>query len=78
MIDSSIVNVAVPDIASELNAPLNQVQWVVSGYLLALGVGLAATLYLAKRFGTVRVYVISMLAFVIISALAQSPRPSSC
>src|SRR5674476_1285033 len=68
MIDSSIVNVAVPDIARELTATLDTVQWVVSGYLLALGVALAATSYLAKRFGTLRVYTISMVAFVLASA----------
>ncbi len=68
MIDSSIVNVAVPDIASELTASLDEVQWVVSGYLLALGVALAVTAYAAKRFGTIRVYTISMIAFVVVSA----------
>ena len=68
MIDSSVVNVAVPDIAREFQATLDHVQWVVSGYLLALGVGLAATSYLAKRFGTLRVYLISMLVFVLASA----------
>lgn len=68
MIDSSIVNVAVPDIATELETPLNHVQWVVSGYLLALGVALAVTAYAAKRFGTMRVYTISMILFVLASA----------
>ena len=68
MIDSSIVNVAVPDIAKELTAELDDVQWVVSGYLLALGVSLALTAYLAKRFGTLRVYTVSMILFVVISA----------
>lgn len=68
MIDSSVVNVAVPDIAREFSEPLDHVQWVVSGYLLALGVGLAATSYLAKRFGTLRIYLLSMFVFVAVSA----------
>ncbi|HEY0248697.1 MAG TPA: DHA2 family efflux MFS transporter permease subunit [Gryllotalpicola sp.] len=68
MIDSSIVNVAVPDIATELKASLDAVQWVVSGYLLALGVALAVTAYAAKRFGTIRIYTISMILFVLASA----------
>jgi EmrB/QacA subfamily drug resistance transporter len=68
MIDSSIVNVAVPDIATELEVKLDDVQWVVSGYLLALGVALAATSYLAKRYGTMRVYTVSMVLFVLVSA----------
>jgi hypothetical protein len=41
MLDSSIVNVAVEPIARELHASLTVVQWTVSGYLLALGAGLA-------------------------------------
>jgi EmrB/QacA subfamily drug resistance transporter len=73
MIDSSIVNVAVPDIAKDFGASgnsvgLGQIQWIVSAYLLALGVALAATAYLAKRFGTLRIYTISMVLFVLASA----------
>jgi EmrB/QacA subfamily drug resistance transporter len=69
MIDSSIVNVAVPSIAVDLKVTdLSSIQWVVSGYLLALGVALAATAYLAKRFGVLRVYTISMILFVAASA----------
>ena len=51
MLDSSIVNVAVEPIARELRASLTTVGWAVSGYLLALGAGLAATAYLARRYG---------------------------
>ena len=68
MLDSSIVNVAVAPIARELHAPLALVGWVVSGYLLALGVGLAATSWLARRFGTLPVYGVSVLAFTLASA----------
>lgn len=69
MIDSSIVNVAIPSIARDLKVTdLSSIQWVVSGYLLALGVSLAATAYLAKRFGVLRVYTASMILFVLASA----------
>jgi EmrB/QacA subfamily drug resistance transporter len=69
MIDSSIVNVAAAPIARELHASLATVQWTVSGYLLALGTGLAGTAYLARRYGTVRVYRASLAAFTAASAL---------
>ena len=69
MIDSSIVNVAVEPIARELDASLTTVQWTVSGYLLALGAGLAGTAYLARRFGTRPVYQVSVIAFTFASAL---------
>ena len=68
MLDSSVVNVAVPVIADDLGSDLSQVQWIVSGYLLALGLSLAATSYAARRFGTVRVYTASAIAFVLMSA----------
>ncbi len=75
MLDSSIVNVAVSPIAADLHAPIATVQWAVSGYLLALGIGLAATSYLARRFGTLPVYLFSIVAFTgasLLCALAPS------
>lgn len=69
MLDSSIVNVAVPDIARDLGAGLDSVQWVVSGYLLSLAVALALTAFASRRFGTMRVYLVSMGLFVTASAV---------
>src|SRR5271170_2175852 len=68
MLDSSIVNVAIAPIARQLHASLPVVQWAVSGYLLALGTGLAATAYLSRRFGTLPVYRASVIAFTLASA----------
>lgn len=69
MLDSSIVNVAIAPIAKDLNAGLGSVQWVTSGYLLALGTGLALTSFLARRFGTLRIYVVGVVAFTAASVL---------
>ncbi|WP_454048781.1 DHA2 family efflux MFS transporter permease subunit [Cellulomonas sp. Marseille-Q8402] len=69
MLDSSIVNVAVPDVAAGLAAGLDTVQWVVSGYLLSLAVALALTAYASRRFGVLRVYLVSMALFVVASAV---------
>jgi EmrB/QacA subfamily drug resistance transporter len=68
LLDSSIVNVAVAPIARQLHAGLPAVQWAISGYLLALGTGLAATAYLSRRFGTLPVYGASIVAFTAASA----------
>jgi EmrB/QacA subfamily drug resistance transporter len=74
MIDSSIVNVAAEPIARELHTSLGTVQWTVSGYLLALGTGLAGTAWLARRYGTRPVYRASLAAFTVASAMcALSP-----
>ncbi|MGI5160697.1 MFS transporter [Microbispora sp. CA-102843] len=74
MVDSSVVNLAVPDLTRELNRPLEVVQWAVSGYLLALAVGLAVTSFLARRFGLVPTYIGSLALFTLASAAcALSP-----
>ncbi len=52
MLDSSIVNVASRPSPGTCARACQLVQWAVSGYLLALGTGLAATAYLSRRFGT--------------------------
>lgn len=69
MLDSNIVNVALPDIASSIDASMNVVQWIVSGYLLAISAFIAASGFLAKRFGNYRVYIFSMIGFTLGSLL---------
>jgi EmrB/QacA subfamily drug resistance transporter len=68
MLDSNVVNVALPAIATQLKTSLATAQWIISAYLLALAAGLAASAYLAKRFGTRRVYLASLLGFTLASA----------
>ncbi len=72
MVDSSIVNVALPDIARSLHSTLAAAQWVVSVYLLALGIALPGTAYLAKRFGTRPLYGASLIGFTAASALCAA------
>jgi EmrB/QacA subfamily drug resistance transporter len=69
MIDSSVVNVAVPVIVRALHTPLSTAAWTLSGYLLGLAGGLAATPWLARRFGTLRAYSASLLGFTLASAV---------
>ena len=69
MVDSNVVSVAIPQIARSLHGSLAAVQWTVSGYLLALGTALAASAFLERRFGSRRVYVSSLAAFTLASAL---------
>jgi MFS family permease len=68
MMDSNIVNVALPNIAKTLGSKLTDAQWIVSGYMLALAACLAVSAYLAKRFGTINVYRICLLGFTAGSA----------
>jgi EmrB/QacA subfamily drug resistance transporter len=69
MLDSSVVNVAVPVIGRSLHTDLATIQWTVSGYLLALATMLAASAWLMQRFGTRPVYLASMAGFTAASVL---------
>ena len=68
MIDSSVVNIAVPDIVADLRTSLATAAWTVSGYLLGLAAGLAATPWLARRFGTLPAYQAALAGFIATSA----------
>ena len=68
MIDSSVVNVAVPSIVRGLHTSLGTTAWAISGYLLGLACGLAVTPWLARRFGALRAYSAALLAFTLASA----------
>ena len=50
-LDTTIVNIAIPRLQSAFGANLDSVQWVLSGYTLALGIATPLTGYLADRFG---------------------------
>ena len=68
MIDSSVVNVAVPVIVTDLHTTLATAAWTLSGYLLGLACGLAASPWLARRFGTLPAYRGALIGFVAASA----------
>ena len=51
MIDVTIVNVALPTIRRDLHASATQLEWVVSGYMLAFAAGLIVAGSLGDRLG---------------------------
>lgn len=63
MIDTSVVNIALPEMANSFSVTLSALQWVLSAYLLALGTFLVLSPYLSKRFGAIRVYSTSVTGF---------------
>jgi EmrB/QacA subfamily drug resistance transporter len=69
ILDTSIVNVAIPTIQNEFGGTTDDVQWVVTGYTLTLGVVVPATAWLGDRFGLTRVYNLALLVFAAGSAL---------
>lgn len=69
ILDTTIVNVALPVMAVDLDAPTG-VEWVVTGYLLAVGMVQPATGWLADRYGRKRVFLVSLGLFAVGSLLA--------
>ena len=64
ILDSSIVNVAIPTIMNVFNAGTESVQWVSTVYLLAMGVVVPLSGWLGDRIGYKRLYILSMGVFV--------------
>ena len=71
VMDGSIVNLALPGIARELNAPASQAIWVVNAYQIASLVMLLPLAALGDRLGYRRVYLVGMLLFVLSSVAAM-------
>lgn len=69
LMDSSIVNVAIPTMEHAFGVGTSQVEWVVTIYLLALGVVVPSSGWLGDRMGFKRLYLASMLCFIVGSGL---------
>jgi EmrB/QacA subfamily drug resistance transporter len=69
ILDTTIVNVALDTLGHDLHSTIAQIQWVVTGYLLALAAVIPLTGWAARRFGAKRVYLSSIALFTIGSAL---------
>ncbi len=69
VLDTTIVNVALPQIGIALGRS-SGIEWVVTAYMLAVGLGQPATGWLADRFGRKQVFVTSLGLFTAGSLLA--------
>src|SRR6266576_281107 len=69
VIDSSIVNVALPDMMGNLGASLDEIAWVSTGYILASVIIIPLTGWLGEFFGRKRYFVGSIIIFTIASFL---------
>src|SRR3954453_9851750 len=75
ILDVTVVNVAINTLAKEFQTTLPTIQWVATGYTLALATVIPLTGWAADRFGTKRLYMISLALFAcgsMLSGLAWS------
>src|SRR5580693_3413778 len=68
-LDATIVNVSLSSLAVDLHSSLTAIQWVTSGYLLALALMLPLNGWLVERIGAKSVYLRCFSAFTLSSAL---------
>ena len=67
VLDSTIANVAIPTIAGNLGASNSQGTWVITSFGVANAISIPITGWLAKRFGEVKLFLWSTVAFAIAS-----------
>src|SRR5215472_12154181 len=68
ILDATIVNIAVPTLQKDLHAAsYNDIAWVVTGYLLAQGAVIPLTGWATDRWGTKRLYLITIALFTLAS-----------
>lgn len=76
ILDSTVVNVAMPGITEYFKSDLNTMQWTITGYTLALSAVIPLAGWMSDRFGAKRIFLMTILFFTIGSVLcsvAQSP-----
>jgi EmrB/QacA subfamily drug resistance transporter len=69
ILDTTIVAVALETLSRDLNSSLSTIQWVSSGYLLSLALVIPPSGWVTERFGSKRVWIVSLGLFGIGSAL---------
>jgi EmrB/QacA subfamily drug resistance transporter len=69
IMDTTIVNVALPTLGSNFGVGDSTIEWVVTGYLLSLAIWIPASGWIGDRFGTKKTFLFALAVFIIGSAL---------
>jgi EmrB/QacA subfamily drug resistance transporter len=69
ILDTSIVNIAIPKMMAVFAVDSQDAQWILTAYMLTMGVLQPVTGYFCDIFGTRRMYLLSLMAFTVGSAL---------
>lgn len=65
----STINIALPLLMEDFHSSLNTIQWVLTGFMLSLGVIAPLTGYLGEKIGFKKLYLYAMIGFVAFSLL---------
>ena len=69
MLDSTIANVALPHMAGSMSASAEQINWVLTSYIIAAAIMTPVTGWFAGRFGVKHTFLIAIIGFTVASAL---------
>src|SRR4029079_17652063 len=69
VLDTTVVNVALEPLSQDLNVPLDDIQWVATGYLLSLAAIIPVTGWAGKRFGARTVVITALVLFTLRAVL---------
>lgn len=69
ILDFSVANVSLPQIAHDFGINVGQTAWIITSYTVSSAIMLAITGWLAARFGAVKVFLTSLFMFSVTSAL---------
>ena len=69
ILDTTIVNVALESLSRDLHSSLADIQWVATGYMLALAAVIPVSGWAAARFGAKRLWIASVILFTLGSVL---------
>nr|WP_262984803.1 MFS transporter [Sphingomonas daechungensis] len=72
VLDTTIANVALPHMAADLSATQDQINWVLTSYIVASAIALPISGWLADKVGRKRLLLISVVGFTIASVLCAS------
>src|SRR5690242_19256111 len=68
-LDTTIANVALPYMQGSLSATYDQINWVLTSYIVAAAIMTPPTGWLASRFGRKRLFLVAVAGFVVTSVL---------
>jgi EmrB/QacA subfamily drug resistance transporter len=74
LLDSTMVNVAVKTLAVDLKSTVSVIQWVITGYVLAMAMAVPVSGWAINRFGGKRLYQFSLVLFLVGSILSSLSR----
>ncbi|HEX7619710.1 MAG TPA: MDR family MFS transporter [Anaerolineales bacterium] len=70
ILDTTVINVAFQTLRAEFGASLNDSQWIISIYVLSLGISTPLSAFLANRYGMKRIYLTGLSIFIVGSFLS--------